>query len=416
MSKNIIITGGGVIGVCTAYYLLKEGHRVTVIDKSDMTKGASYVNAGYITPSHIIPLASPGTITQGLKWMFNTSSPFYMKPRFDPEFFKWAWYFKRSSTPAKVQKAIPLIKDLNVLSRTLYKDLLASGDLGEFHLEHKGVLMLYTTEKARDAELRVFELAIKEGLEMTVLSVDELKGLEPGIHPNVIGGINYLCDAHTTPNQIMEKFKKYLADKGVEFKLNEAVIDLKKSGNSITKVVTDLAEYTADEVVVTAGSWAGKLARSVGLKLPLQAGKGYRIDVERPTHINMPAILAEAKVAVTPMKGFTRFAGTMEFSGINHTIRKKRVEAIARATSSYYKNLTIEETYINNAQCGLRPVSPDGLPYIGRPSTTKNLTLAAGHAMMGWSMGPVTGKLVSEIISDKKTSLDITAYHPERRF
>ncbi len=416
MSKHIIITGGGVVGLCTAYYLLKEGHYVTIIDKSDMTKGASYVNAGYITPSHIIPLASPGTITQGLKWMFNASSPFYMKPRFDPEFFKWAWYFKRSSTPAKVQKAIPLLKDLNILSRTLYKDLLASGDLGTFHLEHKGVLMLYTTAKARDAELRVFELAINEGLEMTVLSVDELKKLEPGIHPNVIGGINYLCDAHTTPNQIMEKFKKYLADKGVEFKLNEEVTHFKRSGSNISKVVTDLDEYTADEVVVTAGSWTGKLARSVGLKLPLQAGKGYRIDVKRPTHITMPAILAEAKVAVTPMKGFTRFAGTMEFSGINHTIRKKRVEAIARATSSYYKNLMIEEAYINNAQCGLRPVSPDGLPYIGRSSTTKNLTLAAGHAMMGWSMGPVTGKLVSEIISGKSTSLDISAYHPERRF
>jgi len=121
-------------------------------------------------------------------------------------------------------------------------------------------------------------------------------------------------------------------------------------------------------------------------------------------------------VAVTPMQGFTRFAGTMEFSGINHTIRKKRVLAIAAAASAYYKDLTIEQEAVESAQCGLRPVTPDGLPYIGRPSHLKNLTLATGHAMMGWSLGPVTGKLVSELVSDKKTSLEITAYHPERRF
>ncbi|MCB0374855.1 MAG: FAD-dependent oxidoreductase, partial [Sinomicrobium sp.] len=114
MSKNVIIAGGGIIGLCAAYYLHKEGHKVTVTDGSAMTGGASYVNAGYITPSHIIPLAAPGVITKGLKWMFNSASPFYMKPRFDPEFFKWVWYFKRSSTAANVQKAIPLIKELNL--------------------------------------------------------------------------------------------------------------------------------------------------------------------------------------------------------------------------------------------------------------------------------------------------------------
>ena len=416
MSKNVIIASGGIIGLCTAYYLLKEGHQVTLIDKSDMKQGASYVNAGYITPSHIIPLASPGTITQGLKWMFNSASPFYMKPRSDPEFFKWAWYFKRSSTKANVQKAIPLIKDINLLSKALYEELYNSKDLGEFHLEKSGVLVVYKTDKARDSERRIFDLAINEGLQATLLSADALRELDPKIHPGVTGGINYQCDAHTTPNQFMENLKNYLAEQGVVFKINETVTDLKKSGNTVKSIITNIAPYKADEIVIAAGSWTGKLTRSIGLKLPLQAGKGYRIDVQEPTNIRMPAILSEAKVAVTPMQGFTRFAGTMEFSGINHNIRKKRVLAIAHAASTYYKDLHIDKKYIADAQCGLRPVSPDGLPYIGRPSKVKNLTIAAGHAMMGWSLGPVTGKLVSEIVSGKKTSLDITAYHPERRF
>ncbi len=416
MHKDIIIIGGGIIGLCAAYYLLKDGHKVTVMDKSDMTKGVSYINAGYITPSHIIPLASPGTMTQGLKWIFNASSPFYIKPRFDPEFFKWAWYFKRASTKAGVQKAIPLIKELNLLSKALYKALYDSNDLGTFHLEHKGVLVIYKTDKAGEKELTTAELARKEGLDLVILSADMLKRIEPGIHPEVKGAINYTCDSHTTPHLIMEKLKHYLAAQGVTLKRNEEVIHLKKSGNTITKLMTNKAEYSTDEIVIAAGSWAAKLARTIGLTLPLQAGKGYRINAKQPTHINMPAILSEAKVAVTPMQGFTRFGGTMEFSGVNHIIRKKRVHAIANSASTYYKDLNIGQDAIAAAQCGLRPIAPDGLPYIGRTSKANNLTIATGHAMMGWSLGPVTGKLIAEIISGKKTSLDITAYHPERRF
>ena len=416
MSKNIIIAGGGIIGLCSAYYLHKEGYRVTVIDKSDMTKGTSYVNAGYITPSHIITLASPGSVKKGMKWMFKPASPFYVKPRFDADFFRWAWYFKKSATKAKVQKAVPLIKELNLLSRTLYKEIYDSGDLGAFHLEHKGVLVVYKTDKNREEELGIAALAEKEGLDLHILSRDALKKIEPAIHPDVIGAINYTCDAHTSPNQIMEKLKNYLANSGVIFKRNEKVLQFKKSGDSIARVITDKEEYSPDEVVIAAGSWTPELTRIIGLKLPLQAGKGYRINVERPLKINMPAILSEPKVAVTPMQGFTRFAGTMEFSGLNHTIRKERVLAIAKAVSGYYENMSFEQEETDNAQCGLRPVSPDGLPYIGRTSKARNLIIATGHAMMGWSLGPVTGKLVSEIVSGKTLSLDIKACHPERRF
>lgn len=415
MNKKTIIIGGGIVGLCSAYYLHKEGHEVIVIDKSDISKGASFVNAGYITPSHLIPLSSPGIITKGLKWMFNSSSPFYVKPRLNKDFLQWTWAFKRSATASKVEKAIPVIKDINLLSRALYEELKTSDEFN-FHYEHKGLLMYYQTEKAGEEEWTVGERGISEGFDVKHLSKNEVKAYEPDIDLNIKGAIYFGCDAHMTPQEFMGKMYASLKSKGVTFYTNEPVQTITTSQNVVKSIRTSERIIEADEVVLAAGSWSGALAKQLGLKLLIEAGKGYRINVTRTTGITMPAILIERKVAVTPMNGFTRFAGTMELGGINHNIRANRVKAIANAAESYYKDLNIEASEIANAACGLRPCSPDGLPYIGRTNTYKNLTIASGHAMMGWSLGPATGKLVSEIISNKKSSLDLTPFHPDRKF
>lgn len=416
MAKNIVIIGGGIVGLCSAYYLNKEGHQVTVIDKADITSGASFVNAGYITPSHIIPLASPGMIAQGIKMMFNSASPFYMKPRLDMDFLKWSWYFHKSSTKAKVEKAIPVIKEINLISRELFTDIKKSGDLGDFQLERKGLLMLYKTEASYLHEKEVADRAGFLGLEVSYLDKNELAQIEPKVQIDAEGAIHYECDGHTTPTEFMPKMLNYLKSMGVVICTNEEVIDIKNDNEHIKTVITDKNSFEPDEVVLAAGSWSGELSKKLDLKLPLQAGKGYRINVARETGISMPAILMEAKMAVTPMNGFTRLAGTMEFSGINNLIRKERVMAIANGAKSFYPDLEINNEEIENAKTGLRPVSPDGLPYIGKSKNFKNLTIATGHAMMGWSLGPATGKLVSQIVDGKKTTMRITAFSPERRF
>ncbi|WP_190808529.1 FAD-binding oxidoreductase [Flagellimonas sp. S3867] len=415
-SKNVVVVGGGIIGLSTAYFLHKEGHQVTVLDKSAMNGGASYVNAGYITPSHIVSLASPGMISKGIKYMFDSSSPFYMKPRFNMDFIKWSWYFKKSSTKSKVENAMPVIRDINLLSRELYEGMKSSGELGDFHLEKKGLLMVYQTEKERDHEQFVAKKAAELDLEVAHLGQEGLKKVEPNIEFNAMGAFHYECDRHTTPTQFMEAMIKYLTEVGVSIHKNEEVMDIESNGNKISDVKTNKGKYQADEVVFAAGSWTSHLSKKLKVDLPLQAGKGYRINVQSPTKISMPAILMEAKMAVTPMQGFTRFAGTMEFSGINDTIRKERVAAIAAGAERFYKGLKISEEDKSNAQCGLRPVTPDGLPYIGRAKQYNNLVIATGHAMMGWSLGPATGKLVTELISDQKLSMDIGPFIPERKF
>lgn len=413
--KKIGIIGGGIIGLCTAYYLEKEGYQVVVFDQSNMDEGASYVNAGYITPSHIIPLAAPGMISKGIKWMFDASSPFYIKPRLEKDFIRWSWAFKKSATAAKVARAIPAIKDINVLSRELYKALKDSGDF-DFHYQHKGLLMCYKTDKAGEEEWEVGQKAIAQGLHVKLLTKAEVDEIEPHAKLDIKGAVYFDSDAHMTPSNFMENMKAYLLSKGVEIHQQTKITDLKLSQNKITHLMSGQTSHTVDEVVLTAGSWSPILAKKLGLQLLIQAGKGYRINTTQDTGIQIPAILVESKVAVTPMQGYTRFAGTMELGGINHDINPVRVNAIAKAASDFYSGLSLSEAEKEDAQCGLRPVAPDGMPYIGRSSKCNNLCIATGHAMMGWSLGPVTGRLVSEIISDKKPSLNLDLYHPDRKF
>lgn len=415
MAKEVVIIGGGIIGLCTAYYLQKEGCKVTVVDKSDFSQGASYVNAGYITPSHIISLAAPGIITKGLKWMLNSSSPFYVKPRLDSDFLKWSWAFKKSATQKKVVQSIPVIKDINIFSRELYEDMKRAGDF-MFHYERKGLLMAYQDEKVGEEEWEVGQKAIQLGLEVENLTAKQVAELEPKANLDVKGGVFFHSDAHMTPGDFMKEMLGYLKSKDVDILAKEEVNDIQVSNGVISKVITDKREIKADEIVMAAGSWSPFLSKKLGIKMLLQAGKGYRINVARETNITIPTILCEAKVAVTPMDGFTRFAGTMEIAGINHKINPVRVDAIAKAAEKYYEGLIINQQEKEEVECGLRPVTPDGLPYIGRSSKCKNLTIATGHAMMGWSMGPATGKLISEIITAQKSSLHLDSFHPDRKF
>ncbi|SFW65551.1 D-amino-acid dehydrogenase [Sinomicrobium oceani] len=412
MRKTIII-GGGIAGLCSAYYLVKEGHQVTVVDRSNISGGASFINAGYLTPSHIISLAAPGMVTKGLKWMFNSKSPLYIKPRLDPDFIKWGLLFKKSATAQRVEAAIPVIKELNLKSRDLYESMLDTLDF-EFHYGREGVLMVYSSEEAEEEELHLAERAIQEGLEAKCLSKDELLDRQPVFSGHVRGAVLYECDRHITPNEFMQNLKQWLLNKGVAFQLDQEVLDIRVSGNKITAVHTTKGTFEADEFVLAAGSWTFPLAKKLGLYIPVQGGKGYSMNVKRETGITMPAILTEAKVAVTPMQGFTRFAGSMEFSGNNDYIRKERVEAIAGAVKKYYNGIEINAGEKAAAVSGLRPVSPDGLPFIGKTAKYNNLTVASGHAMMGFSLGPVTGKLVKQLVTDEKPFMDLSALKPER--
>ncbi|MAD29966.1 MAG: amino acid dehydrogenase [Flavobacteriaceae bacterium] len=413
--KKVVVVGGGVVGLCTAYYLSQEGHEVTVIDKGNLSSGASHVNAGYLTPSHIIPMAAPGMVSKGFRWMFKASSPFYIKPRLDKDLIQWGLKFMKSCTPEHVQRSMKAILDINLFSKQLYLEMQKSSHF-DFHLETKGLLMAYKTSHAEKEEAKVVVQAKDLGLKIEQLSPEEVLKKQPGTSMDIAGAFWYESDAHSTPELFMQNLITLLRESGVNFVLEQEVTNFKLKNSKIQSVVTTHQDLKADEVVVASGAWSELLLKQFEIQLSVQAGKGYRLNLNKPTGISLPAILLEAKVAVTPMQGFTRFGGTMELSGINHKINSKRVTAIARAAKDYYPQVLIPQEELANVKCGLRPLSPDGLPFIGRHSKCNNLVLATGHSMMGWSLGPATGKLVTELISNQNTTISIDRFTPERTY
>jgi D-amino-acid dehydrogenase len=413
--KSILVIGSGVVGLCTAYYALQKGHRVTIVERGEPDHDCcSLGNAGLIVPSHFIPLAAPGVVKQGLRMMLNPASPFYLRPRLSRDLLDWCWKFYRVANPAHVARAAPLLRDLNLASRRCYEELAALPG-SDFGLMKRGLLMLCKTEARLHEEAQMAEAARKLGLSADVLNPEEAARLNPGLRMEIAGAVYFADDCHLTPGRFMAWLARTVEDSGADFRWSTAVTGWRTADGRIETVRTNRGDLTADEYVLAAGSWSPGLMRSLGLNLPLQPGKGYSITLRHPPRLPaVAATLVEARVAVTPMGSSLRFAGTMEIAGLDSSIRSTRVNAILQAVPRYFPEFGPDDFRGVKAWSGLRPCSPDGLPYIGRFSRYANLCAATGHAMMGLSMGPITGKLVAEILSGESTSLDIRALSPDR--
>jgi len=408
------ILGGGIIGLCTAYYLTKSGHKVSIIDQGNFKDGCSFGNAGMIVPSHIIPLAAPGMITKGLRWMFNSTSPFYVKPRLNNDLIKWGYHFYKSATAEHVNKSAVALKEISLLSKAMYQQLSREFPY-DFGYQERGLLMLYQTKETEHEEADTARLANKYGIEAHVISSSEVQKLEPDVRVSVLGGVYFPGDAHLIPQALISHMVDYLTDNGVTFYSGTEVTDFVYHDGSIQYIKTDKEEFQFDEVVLATGSWSGSMAKKLHLSLPMQAGKGYSFTLNNvEKNVRIPSIFLEARVAVTPMGNSLRFGGTMEITGIDHRISMNRVKGIVDAIPRYYPEMKVAMPALQEVWHGLRPCSPDGLPYIGRSKKVKNLVIATGHAMMGLSLGPGTGKLVSEIIDRNTSSISLTAFDPER--
>jgi D-amino-acid dehydrogenase len=423
-NSEVTIIGSGIIGLFSAYYLTKSGHNITIIEQGDGIDGCSMGNAGMIVPSHFIPLAVPGMIEKGLKWMLDSESPFYVKPRLNFELLQWGIKFYQAANKKQVEKAMPALRDIGLLSKALYQKLALEQEI-EFSFEQKGLMMLCKTEHALEEEIAVAEQANTLGIKAKVLSISQLHELEPEVKPNVSGAIFYEGDAHLYPNLLVKNLKQYLQNKGVKFIYNTEVTGFGIANDTINSIKIEQnnsgklvhSNLKTDELIVATGSWSAKVAKLLEMSLPMQAGKGYSVTKSqvKGKNLNIPSILLEARVAITPMAdNLIRFGGTMEIGGLNDKINMNRVAGIIKAVPNYFNDYQLEIPKKEDVWYGLRPCSPDGMPYIGRTKKYKNLTVASGHAMMGLSLAPATGALVQQIIENKKPEIDIDLYKVDR--
>lgn len=411
-----LIIGAGIAGLSSAYYLLEKGWQVEILEQNDLSNNCSYGNAGMIVPSHFTPLAAPGVVAQGIRWMFDSKSPFYVKPSLSTQLLSWGLKFLKHSNQKHVDRSAQAIRDLNLASSSLYNEIAGKEEF-DFELNQNGILMLYKTEKVAEEETELAHKASSLGLPVDILDKKGIQKLEPNTQLDVIGGINYKCDGHMNPMKLMKQMIAYLKSNGVVFHTQHKVTGYEIAGNAIKALIANGKKFSADRFIMTGGSFLPELAQKAGIKIQLMPGKGYSFmhTPENPVNrLEHAALLLEARVAVTPMNGHIRFGGTMELASHHDKVNMKRVEGIINSIPKYMPDFQLKVPKESEIWFGYRPCAPDGLPYLGQSSKLKNLIIAGGGGMMGLSLGPIFGKTVSELANDQKPTFEIKIFNPER--
>jgi D-amino-acid dehydrogenase len=410
--SDVLIIGGGIIGLASAYYLAKAGKDVCLVEQDSIGAGASHGNCGLIFTSHLSPLCVPGTIRQEIKRMFRRTSPLYVSLAPDIKRLKWFLNFAKKCKSEHMAHAIRAREKILQSSKSLFETLFREEQL-ECDWEERGVLLVFKSQSAMQKYRHINNHLKPFGLDAVPLVGDELFSLEPALQKNVCGAWFHKTDSHLRPDKLMQAWKHLLQKMGVAIEENCRLEALVSEHNRIFKAQTTRGDYTADEYVLATGAWTPQIAQTLGLNIPIQPGKGYSITTGRPAICpKIPCYFYEKSVVATPWKSGFRLGGTMEFSGFNSEIISGRIQNLVSAAKAYL-NGPIGQPIIEE-WVGMRPMVSDDLPIIGRPPNQHNLIIATGHGMSGISMATGTGKLVSEIIIGAEPHIDPTAFDVKR--
>ncbi len=411
--EEIVIVGAGVIGLCTALELLRAGRPVRVLDREAAPPtNCSTGNAGMVVPSHFVPIAAPGMISRGLRWMLDRESPFFVRPRASTALVRWGWLFHRSCRANGMELKQELLRDLNLESRRQFLELAKEDDFG---LETRGLLMLCNSEHGLHEEAGVAEQARAMGLRAELLDREQVGRLDPGITMDVVGGVHFADDCHLDPRRFLRALERRIEAAGGVIERGVEVDRLIADGKRITAVQAGARRIGGREFILCGGAWTPRLLAPLGWKLPLEAGKGYSLTLEDPPEMpQVCSILSEAKVAVTPIGRSLRFAGTMEIGGLQRRIDPVRVRGIIKSVKRYFPKIDPAAIEALEPWAGLRPVTPDGLPFLGRLPDFDNLAIGTGHAMMGLSLGPVSGRLLAGLVTGAKPFRPVDQLVPGR--
>jgi D-amino-acid dehydrogenase len=410
--SDALVIGGGVVGLACAHYLLQTGRSVRLIDKDRIGAGASSGNCGLVFVSDIVPLCFPGAARKEILGILRRNSPLYIKPKFDSHLFSWLLRFAGMCRSDFLPHAMRARADILHSSALLF-DELASKQLIAAEYEQRGVLLAFRTEVAMRGYGRVNALLEPYGLAAEGLSGKALHALEPALRPEIHGAWYHRADRHLRPERLIESWKRSLAAAGVAIEEACGLNRLHASGDRLVAAGTTQGDYSADQYVLAAGVWSAPIAKQVGIQLPIQPGKGYSITMERPAICpEIPCYLYERRVVATPWPSGYRLGGTMEFSGFNVNLNPDRLGVLRTAAAEYLRE-PLGQPMLEEWS-GLRPMTYDDLPVIGRSPRFRNLALATGHGMLGITTAPATGRLVAEIVCGAAPHIDPAPYSPAR--
>jgi len=411
-STDVLILGGGVIGLACAWYLLREGRGVTVLEQGMPGCGSSHGNCGTLTPSHAGPLAAPGTLAMALRWLFTPDAPLRIKPRLDPALLGWLLSFAARCNERDWLAAVRVKAPLLVHSRALIEELVSGEGLAcEFTVT--GTLNVYRDARNFERSRAMYARLGAFGVPMEALDAGEVLVREPALKPGVVGGVFLPGDASLRPDRYVAELARLVRAAGGMIETAARVEGFVMDGPRIREVATSRGRFSGREVVLALGAWSPQLARTLGLRIPIQPGKGYSITYTRPSRApRLPLTLKEPSVCVTTWEGGYRLGSTMEFAGYDATLNRTRLDALRRGAAAFLHEPegpeVVEEWY------GWRPMTPDDLPVLGRAPGRDNLVLATGHGMLGVTMSAVTGLLVSEIIAGRTPSHDPAPFSAAR--
>ncbi len=405
--QRTIIVGGGIVGVCAAYELARRGRDVLLLEQNAIGSGASFGNAGIIAIGHP-PLPRPGLAIKVLRWMIDGSSPLYIPPRFDPEMIRWFWIFHRSCTAERFQLCMKVLADLGRLSQDCFERILADESIDcEYHRD--GWMEVFRTEAGFETGRHEAGIVRNNGFEATELSRAELLDREPAFQDDVVGAVLYNDSAFTDPMRLLSEIASAAQRHGASMREQCSVDEIVVRGNTCVGVRTVGGEFIGGgTLVLAAGIWSTKLAKLIGIDVPMQAGKGYHRNVRRPkVCLGVASVFAEEHVAATPMADMLRLAGTVEFSGINNKMVQRRLDMMSQSARTYLRGM--EQQEVISEWCGLRPCTADGLPVIGWAPNVGGVYIATGHARMGLSLAPGTGEIIAKQLCGEEAPMDISS-------
>jgi len=408
----IVIIGGGITGLCAAYFLIKRGHPVVLVTRDPVGDGASAGNAGILAAGHL-PLPHPGLSAKALRWILDRDAPLYIPPRFDLGLLRWFWHFHRACNPRQIAHCMKILTPLGMKTMECWREILTENDI-RCDFRPRGWLNVYRSETGRWEAAREAALVRDLGFEVAQYSRQELREKEPAFGPAVSGAVHYLDSASLDPRAFMENLAERLVGLGVEFRGGEEVTELiVEKGKCSGARLASGAEVLGGRTVLAAGIWSTGLAEAAGLKLPMQGGKGYHLDLEPPSPaLGTAAVLMEDFIAVTPMDGRLRLAGTVEFSGVNRDLVASRVKMLSAGAAEFLPGVLAAD--ILGKGCDLRPCTADGLPVLGWAPKVEGLLISTGGAKMGMTLGPALGQLAAEMLLDGQASLDLTPVRADR--